>query len=125
MPSMIINHSVSVVLDTAITAADTGLAGNAGILLVDVGGAGEPARINITGIYGVAGVAGQVDLFQSPAATGEDKGTATMILPFYLSTTGDGMTDVRMGPITSDLYAGTDATFTCLVSDLVVMYEMV
>lgn len=125
MPSSVVRNSRSVVIDTAITAADTGLAGAAGIELVLVGGAGEPNSIYITAMYTVAGVNGQVDFFQSPAGTGEDKGVLTMIFPLYATTTGDGITGITVGPITSDLYAGSDATFTCLVSDLVVTYEEV
>jgi hypothetical protein len=87
------------------------LVGDIGLQLIDV-----PAGKNfyLTGIYGVAGVAGQIVIYDS-----EDGWFATEALldaatklRLYISTVGDGITDICIGPFTKDVWLGSDATAT-------------
>ena len=78
-------------------------------LLVAVGGTGEPKEIYITSIYVRASAVGNVYFLQqetpvAPAVWAAFvPGDTTQVYSMYASATGDGITDVNIGPITSDL----------------------
>lgn len=121
---VVIKEEKSANLETAITAAMVADDTTAGIKLVDVGAEGDPKAIWVTSVYAQAGVVGDLHLYQS--ADGLNKATAgNMIVSMYASLTGDGITQVKYGPITADLYAGSDGTSTFDLNDVTVSYEQV
>lgn len=85
--------------------------GDIGLQLIDVP-AGK--KFYLTEIYGVAGVAGQIVIFDSADGwfTTEALLDAATKLRFYVGTTGDGATGFCIGPFTSDVWLASDATAT-------------
>jgi len=106
---------ISDVMEADLAAADVGGAGaTAGQKLVDVP-AGK--KFYLTAIYGVATVAGTVIVFDSEDGT--DLANSNTMLPFYLSTNGDGATDFVIGPFSSDVYIASDNTVTAAAGRIV------
>lgn len=121
---VVIKEEKSANLETAIDAEDDGDATHAGTKLVDVGNEGDPTAIWVTAVYARASVVGDLHLYQSD--DGFDKVTAgNMILSMYVSLTGDGITQMKLGPITADLYACSDSTSTFGLNNVTVTYEQV
>lgn len=115
----------SIVLNTAVAAADVGDTAAHSDILVSVGGAGEPSQIWITSMYGVASTAGTIILFESDDPDVTARAVTNIVAVLYQSTTGDGVTGVCYGPITHNLYATSDATFINAVSRFEVTYDYV
>ena len=95
--------------------------GDIGLKLIDIP-AGQ--HFYLTGIYGVAGVAGQIVIFDSADGwfTTEALLDAATKLRLHISVLGDGITDICIGPFTSDVWLGSDATATTTdIADVVVM----
>jgi len=109
----------------ALTAADVGDTLVHSIKLIDVGQSGDPSAAWITGLYGIAGVAGTVRIYHSAAPGTTPRGAANIDVSLYLSTTGDGLTGVKIGPITEDVWLTSDGTATVLVNEFTVTYEAV
>ena len=109
----------------ALTAADVGDTLAHSKALIGVGQAGDPSSVWITGVYGIAGVAGTVWIYHSAAPGTTPRGVANIDLPLYISTTGDGLTDIKIGPITDDVWLTSDGTATALVNNFVITYESV
>jgi len=106
---------ISDVMAAALEAADIGGAGvAAGQVLVDVP-AGK--KFYLTEIYGVATVAGTVIIFDSEDGT--DLANSNTMLPFYLSTTGDGATNFKIGPFSNDVYIASDNVVTAAAGRVV------
>jgi len=85
--------------------------GDIGLKVIDVP-AGK--HFYLTDIYGVAGDAGQVVVFDSADgwfATEALLDAATK-LRLYLSTVGDGITGICVGPFTNDVWIASDAAVT-------------
>lgn len=118
----------SATLDAAVVATtDVGDTIGHSDKIVDVGGAsGDPKQIYVTGIYGVATTAGIFHLFQSNTTTfvAFAAGTAAHFLDVYISTTGDGITGLKLGPITEDLFLAA-ATAGCDAGAITVSYEVI
>jgi len=99
---------ISDVMAAALEAADIGGAGvEAGQKLVDVP---TGKKFYLTGIYGVATVAGTIIVFDSEDGT--DITNANTMLSLYISTTGDGMTELVIGPFSNDVYVASDTAVT-------------
>jgi len=99
---------ISDVMAADLEAADVGGAGaTAGQKLVDVP---TGKKFYLTGIYGIATVNGTVIVFDS--ADGTDLANSNTMLPLYMTTTGDGLTDIVVGPFSNDVYIASDATST-------------
>lgn len=106
---------ISDVMEAALEAADIGGATvTAGQKLVDVP---TGKKFYLTGIYGVSTVAGTIIVFDSEDGT--DLANSNTMLPFYLSTTGDGMTEIVIGPFSNDVYVASDATVTAAAGRIV------
>jgi len=106
---------ISDVMAAALENDDDGLAAlTAGQILVDVP-AGK--KFYLTAIYGVATVAGTIIVFDSEAGIGLTN--ATTMLPFYLSTNGDGATDFVIGPFSNDVYVASDGAVTAAAGRIV------
>ena len=107
---------ISDVMAAALEAADVGdaVAGQAGQLLVDVP---TGKKFYLTAIYGVSTVAGTVIVFDSEDGT--DLANTNTLLPFYLSTTGDGATNFVIGPFSSDVYIASDGVVTAAAGRIV------
>lgn len=109
----------------ALTAADVGDSLDHSKKLIDVGQSGDPQAVWITGVYGIAGVAGTVRIFHSDDPDTTPRAAANIDLSLYLSTTGDGLTEVKIGPITDDVWLSSDNTATVLVNEFTITYESV
>lgn len=106
---------ISDVMEAALEAADIGDDGvEAGQKLVDVP---TGKKFYLTGIYGVATVAGTIIVFDSEDGT--DLANSNTMLPFYLSTTGDGATEFVIGPFSNDVYVASDTTVTAAAGRIV------
>jgi len=93
--------------------------------LIDVRQSGDPSAVWITGLYGIAGVAGTVRIYHSADPGTTARSAANIDVSLYLSTTGDGLTGVKIGPITEDVWLTSDGTATVLVNEFTVTYEAV
>lgn len=94
--------------------------GDAGTKVVDVP---TGKKFYLTAIYGIAGVAGKVIIFDSANgyAASEAAVSALTKLRLYLSTNGDGVTDICLGPFSNDVYVASDKTATLAhIGDLTV-----
>jgi len=111
---MVEKTMISDVLTAALENDDEGIAGHAGIMLVDVP---TGKKFYLTGIYGVATLPGTIIVFDS--ATGVDIANTNTMLPFYLSATGDGATGFVIGPFSNDVYVATDTNVTAAAGRIV------
>jgi hypothetical protein len=125
MPSNEIRRNGSTTNTVALTAADVGDTLAHSIKMIDVGQVGDPAAVWVTAFYGIAAVAGTVLLYHSAAPGTTPRAATNIDLVLYLSTTGDGVTGIRVGPITSDFWLTSDATVTVLVNNAFITYEAV
>ena len=98
-------------ITAALATSDDGGATTEADKLVDIGQEDEPKAIYRTGIYGVATAQGKLVLFEGGNTFAEVSDT-NIKATIFITATGDGVTNVRIGPITDDLYVCGDGTLT-------------
>ena len=100
---------ISGVISEDLAAADVGQTDHPGIRVIDVP-AGK--KFYMTGAYGVAGTSGKAIIFDSDGGdeTNAAGVNAAAKLKLYISDSGDGITDVVIGPFSDDVYVASDAT---------------
>jgi len=125
MPGTEIRGYGSTTNTVALTAADVGDTLAHSKKMIDVGQAGDPASVYVTGFYGIAAVAGTVLLYHSAAPGTTPRAATNIDLVLYVSTTGDGVTGIKIGPITEDFWLTSDSTATILVNNAFITYETV
>ena len=109
----------------ALTAADIGDTLAHSKAMISVGQLGDPSAVWITGVYGIAAVAGTVLIYHSVSPAATPRAAANIDLSLYISTTGDGLTGIKIGPITDDVWLTSDATATSLINNFTITYEAV
>lgn len=117
----------SATLDSAVVAAtDVGDTLAHSDKIVDVGASGDGQAIYITAVYGVATTAGVFHFFQTDDWDDDPftAGDANHMLDFYISLTGDGASNIKIGPITKDLFVAA-ASAGCDAGAIAVTYEEV
>lgn len=123
----IANKSAQV--SAAILVTHVGSTAQPGKKIVDVGVSGDPQMMYITAIYGISTTTGVFDFYSSaaPSTTGITRGGANHHMSIYISDTGDGITNVKIGPITNDLYVCSNDvdTAACGAGMIHVDYEEV
>ena len=116
-------------VSAAILVTHVGSTAQPGKKIVDVGVSGDGQAIYITAIYGVATTAGVFDFYSSaaPSTTGITRGGSNHHMSLYVSLTGDGITGVKIGPISNDLYVCSNDvdTAACGAGMIHVDYEEV
>ena len=125
---VVIKETKAVNIAEPVEPADIGDTEGHSVLAVSIGGEGEPKAIWIKSIYGVPDTTGGVLLLHHVTVSGTwiARATSNIDLALYMSTTGDGLTQVNIGPIEHDLYLSTDAVFDCGVANrITIEYEQV
>ena len=100
---------ISGVISDALAVGDVGHGGAPGIRVINVP-AGK--KFYMTGAYGVAGVSGMATIFDSDGGdeTNLAAVNAAAKLKLYISDSGDGITDIKVGPFSNDVYVSSDGT---------------
>jgi len=118
---MVEKTMISGVNAAALTNAMDGEAvGDAGTKVVDVP---TGKKFYLTAIYGISGVAGKVIIFDSATGYGANEAAVSALtkLRLYLSTNGDGATELCIGPFSNDVFVASDKTATLAhIGDLMI-----
>lgn len=122
---VVIKEAKSTNVGLAVAAADIGDSAAHSDLAISVGGEGEPTAIWIKAIYGISITAGTLILYHSAAPDTTARSTSNIDLAVYLSLTGDGITEMNIGPIEENVYLSSDATLVSSANRITIDYEQV